>query len=209
VKLHISARDDLLSIEHSHPRMRVKLTADTPSMLGQIRDALTVKLGVPAAEEVLVQAWAPKEQRWFCLNELLQRARADIQQRKQQQQGKENVRPGFAAAVEGRSGTADGEQKQSGDEVEEGGKKAPTEVRGARKQHSLRTVLKHAFKSCRDLHRRPRTSTATGKRPLSSSPPPQSSPSSSLCVCAIEVRICRAEHFHLLNDNNPPHSWRG
>merc|ERR1711924_248775 len=79
-----------------------------------------------------------------------------------------------------------GEQKQSGDEVAEGGKKAPTEVRGARKQNSLRTVLKHAFKSCRDLHRRPRTSTATGKRPLSSSPPPQSSPSSSLCVCAIE-----------------------
>merc|ERR1712094_15790 len=93
-----------------------------------------------------------------------------------------------------------------GDEVVKGSKKAPVEVR---KQHSLRRVLKHVFKSCRDLHRRPRTSTTTSKRPLSSSPPPQSSPSSSLCVCAIEVRICRDEHFHLLNDNNPPHSWRG
>merc|ERR1712094_79957 len=76
-------------------------------------------------------AWAPKEQRWFCLNALLERARADIQlqQRKQQQQSKENVRPGFAVAVESRSGTADGEQKHSGDEVVKGSKKAPVEVR--------------------------------------------------------------------------------
>merc|ERR1711924_75178 len=101
-------------------------------------------------------AWAPKEQRWFCLNALLERARADIQlqQRKQQQQSKENVRPGFAVAVESRSKTADGEQKHIGDEGVKGSKKAPVEVR---KQHSLRRVLKHAFKSCRDLHRRPRT----------------------------------------------------